>query len=92
MQTDDNPAALHPLFCEQEEPSCMPGISAPGSCGCSFPMVGSKAVRQARSPSASPVSARSKSADLFGINLDYGILGFFLGLRAMLQQDAEHCL
>lgn len=62
----------------------MPGISTPKSRGCSFPMVGSKAIKQARSPSASPVSARNKSADLFGINLDYGVLGFFLGHRAML--------
>lgn len=40
-------------------------------------------MRQVRSPSASPVSARSKSAGLFGINLECGALGFFLGLRAL---------
>lgn len=75
-------AVLHPLFCEQEEPSCVPGLSTPGSCGCSFPMVGSEAVRQARSPSASPVSARSKSANLFGVNLDCDALGFFSGAQS----------
>lgn len=68
----------------------MPAISTPGSCGCSFPMAGNKAIRQAKSPPASPVSARNKSADVFGINLDCGGLGFSLGLRAMLQQDVEH--
>lgn len=45
-------------------------------------MVRSKAVRRARSPSASPVSARNKSADLFGINWEYGGLFFFSGAQS----------